>query len=232
MKHCILAAVGTLFALPALSNHHEGPVTAALMIDELEYRWQDGEDPMAWSAALSVGTDRQQVWLVSEGDRTRGELGGNELRAYYSHQIKSDWNVNVGWRGDVKPEPGRDWFLLGLEGAAPGQVGAAITAYSGDGGDSALRLEIERGFDLTSNWVLTPEVKIDFYGQDSPELGLGSGLSTVEFAARLAYEWSPAFAPYLGAIWVKPVGQTEDYLRAEGDGGSVTQILVGVSVAF
>jgi len=207
-------------------------VKVEFMLDELEYRWQDGDDPLAWSAALYAGTESRGFWLISEGDHTFGELGGNEMRAYYSHGLDIGWNVNVGWRGDAKPEPGRDWVLLGFEGQAPGAVGMALTVYGADSGDSAFRLEADRSFELASNWVLTPEMKANFYGQNTPETGNGAGLSVLEIAVRLAYEWSPAFTTYVGAIWESTYGRTADWVEAEGDDRSVTQMMVGVSLAF
>lgn len=219
-------------ALPALAGDESRRIDLDFMVDELEYRWQDGDDPLAWSAALSAGTERHRVWLISEGDHTFGDLGGNELRAYYSYTMDSSWNVNVGWRGDVNPDPRQDWFLLGVEGEAPGDIGLGATVYATDGGDSGFRLEVERGFSPARNWFLTPELKANFYGQNTPETGLGSGLSTLELALRLGYEFTPSFATYVGVVWEGAFGTTADYAEAEGEDRSETQFLLGVSISL
>ncbi len=233
MKNKTFFLISTLFAVPALSSATSSDnVRAEFMLDEFEYRSQPGENPVAWSAAISVGTENRQLWLISEGERTRGRLDGNELRAYYSHRIQPEWSVNVGWRGDVKPAPERNWFLLGVEGSVPYDIGMAFSLYLGDGGDTAMRFELEREFSLAPDWVLTPQIKVNGYGQNDPETGTGSGLADFEFAVRLAYELSPSVVPYIGAIWAKPYGQTADYARAEGEGGSSTQVLLGISLQF
>ncbi|MEJ2443594.1 MAG: copper resistance protein B [Exilibacterium sp.] len=233
MKNIVLILLSTLAAVPAFSSElHSDKVGAEFMLDEFEYRSQPGENPVAWSAAISVGTENRQLWLISEGERTRGRLDSNELRAYYSHRMQPDWYINVGWRGDIKPEPERKWFLLGVEGSVPYDIGMAFSLYSGDDGDTAIRFELEREFNLARDWMLTPQIKVNGYGQNDPETGTGSGLADFEFAVRLAYELSPAVVPYIGAIWAKPYGQTADYARAEGEGGSTTQVLFGVSLQF
>jgi len=211
----------------------EPAVNASLMFDEMEYRWQEeGDDPSAWSIAATVSKGQHSLWLVSEGDHTFGDLGGHELLGFYSYATESGWNINAGWRGDNKPEPGQDWALVGIDGQLPGAVAIAGTAYFGAGGDTAFRLEMERSFTPAANWYLTPELRADFYGQDTPAMGRGSGLSTLELAVRLGYQWNDNFATYLGAIWGEAHGTTGDYLAAGGDDRTVTQYLLGISFSF
>ncbi len=216
----------------ALACANEEPINASLMFDELEYRGQKGDDPKAWSIAATVNRGKHSLWLVSEGDHAFGEIGGHELLGYYSYATDSGWNLNAGWRGDSNPEPDKDWALLGIDGELPGAVGVAGTAYLASGGDSAFRLEMERSFIPAKNWYFTPELRADFFGQDMPESGQGSGLSTLEFAARLGYQWTSNFATYAGVIWGKAYGSTGDYLAEEGEDRTTTLYLVGVSFSF
>ena len=51
------------------------PIGVSFMLDELEYIFDDGADPIAWSAALAIGNSERQLWLVSEGGHNRGALG-------------------------------------------------------------------------------------------------------------------------------------------------------------
>lgn len=219
--------------MSALACATEDAVNASFMVDEMEHRWQQGVDnPISWSVAGTVNKGKHSVWLVSEGDHTFGDIGGHEVLGFYSYATDSGWNLNGGWRSDSKPEPGKDWALLGIAGQLPGAVAIAGTAYFASGGDSAFRLEVERTFTPAANWYLTPEIRADFYGQDMPESGRGSGLSTFEFAARLGYQWNDNFATYVGAIWGKAYGTASDYLTAGGDDDSVTQYLLGISLSF
>lgn len=211
----------------------DAPLVASVSFDELEYRWLgNADDPVAWSVAANVSRGRHSLSLVSEGDHTFGDLGGHELLVYYSYATPTDWNVNVGWRGDLKPSPQQDWTLFGVDGELPGQVAVAGTAYFAPGGDTAFRLEVERGLSLAPKWQLTPEVRADFFGQDMPESGRGSGLSTLEFALRLGYAWYDGFETYSGVVWGKAFGATGDFVASEGDDRITVQYVLGVSFAF
>lgn len=233
-KSTYLVAVVYLAVLSnlAIADDRIDPVRTSFSLDEFDYRWQDGDDPLAWSVSASVGTKRHKMWLISEADRTRGQLGSSEVRLYYSHQMRLGWNVVLGWRGDTKPEPDQNWLLVGAEGSLPRNVDTTITLYGGEGRETALRLELEREFGITPALSLTPQIKIDWYGQENAARGLGSGLSTVETAMRLSYSWTHSFTPYLGIIWVGSFGNTADLIRAEGDSVNVTQALIGFSYSF
>ena len=208
------------------------PIGASILIDELEYRLQSGENPLAWSVAVPVGAEKHQLWLISEGDSTRGAVGSNEIRALYSVRMSPDWRLNMGWRGDVKPGPKRNWVLLGLEGEGPFQIEGAVSLIAGKNLGSGLRLELERAFELAPRWSLTPEIKLNLHSRNDPTTGAGSGLSTGEAGLRMAYELSPNFVPYLGIIWERSYGQTAHFARKKGAGGSATHVLAGISLQF
>lgn len=229
----LLATCFTSTLACASQEPTQKPINASLMFDEMEYRWhEEGDDPVSWSIAATINRGKHSLWLVSEGDHTFGDIGGHELLGFYSYATDSGWNLNAGWRGDSKPKPDKDWALLGIDGQLPGSVAIAGTAYFSAGGDSAFRLEMERTFTPAKNWYLTPEMRADFYGQDMPASGRGSGLSTLEFAARLGYQWNDNFATYMGAIWGKAYGTTGEYVAAEGDDSTTTQYLMGISLSF
>ena len=47
--------------------------------------------------------------------------------------------------------------------------------------------------------------------------GIGSGLSTVEAGLRLRYEFTAAFAPYIGVVHERSFGDTADFRPNEGE---------------
>lgn len=233
MKNLITGIIITIVGAHATwAMAGSDPVAATFVLNELEYRFENGEDPLAWSAEMSLGTRTRQLWLVSEGGSNHGVLGEHELRAYYSHALGRESALIAGWRGDLKPEPDRDWALLGLETLGPWEIEATLTAFAGQHGRSALRLELARGFEFGRAWLLVPELKANWHGHNDPEQGAGSGLSTVELGARLAYTMTPSLAPYIGVIWERPFGTTADLAEADGEGGSNSQFLVGFSLQF
>ena len=68
---------------------------------------------------------------------------------------------------------------------------------------------------LTQQWVLSPEIEINFHGKNDEAREVGSGLSNIEAGIRLRYEVKREFAPYIGIHWEKKFGNTADYAREE-----------------
>src|SRR3546814_13736328 len=72
------------------------------------------------------------------------------------------------------------------------------TAYVGESGQTAARLEAEYDTLITNRLILQWLAETEaYYGKDDPERGVGSGLSTVEAVLRLPFEIRRHFAPYL-----------------------------------
>ena len=70
------------------------------------------------------------------------------------------------------------------------------------------------------------------YGKADPLAGIGSGLSTVEFGARLRYEITRQFAPYFGVEHDRAFGNTADLRRNAGHDAGDTRVVAGVRVWF
>lgn len=230
IRIALTTALLLLTAVQSYSAELNNGVQASLSFDELEYHTED--ESTAWSANFSMGTDTHQFNLVSEGERTSDGLAGHELRAHYTKALSSKVGVNLGWRGDLQPSSSRDWFLLGVSWDAPFELEAGSALFVGSGGRLGLRLEVERGFQITPSLLLTPEAKVNSYSEDDIQTGIGSGLSELELAMRLAYEVSPLFSPYIGIIWRRPYGKTADFARAEGEHRGNVQFLMGVNFAL
>jgi len=79
---------------------------------------------------------------------------------------------------------------------------------------------------------LQPRAEVNLSAQDIPELGIGSGLDTVELGIRLRYEFAREFAPYIGVEQEWRVGQSADYARANGEDPSVTNYVIGLRFWF
>ena len=86
--------------------------------------------------------------------------------------------------------------LFGLETEA--------TAFIGEGGQSALRLEAEYDILLTQRWVLQPTAELNLHGRNDEARGVGAGFSDASLGLRLRYEISRQFAPYIGVTGTVP----------------------------
>ena len=80
--------------------------------------------------------------------------------------------------------------------------------------------------------ILEPEIEIDAALQDVPELGIAAGLEKVELGARLRYEISQRFAPYVGVHWERKLGGTADLARAAGEKRSAVSAVFGIRTWF
>ena len=221
-----LALSGTAFAAG-----EDDPLLFKVMIDQLEWRDTNG-DPLVWDADAWVGKDLNKLWVKTEGEHTDGETEEAEVQLLYSRAVAPYWDLQAGWRHDVKPEPTRDWFAIGFKGLAPYWFEVDAALFAGGNGQLAARLDAEYELMLTQRWVLTPEIELDLHGKDDRETGVGSGLSDMELGLRLRYEVRREFAPYIGVNWEKKFGKSADFAEEEGEATDDVQFVAGVRVWF
>ncbi len=233
MKRQLLLALGGLLACSgALAAADDDPLLLKLMIDKLEWRAADGPNPWVWDADAWVGKDLNKLWFKTEGEYADGTTEAAFGEALYSRAISPYWDLQAGWRHDFRPQPSRDWFAIGFQGLAPYWFEVDATLYAGGNGTVFGRLDAEYELMITQRLVLSPELETNFYGNDDPARGIGSGFSDLELGLRLRYEIRREFAPYIGVNWEKKFGGTADYAREEGESTSDLQVVVGLRAWF
>ena len=158
------------------------------------------------------------------------------MQLLYSQAIAPFWDFQLGWRRDFEikdaQKPEQDWAVIGFQGLAPYFFEVDTAFFIAESGSTALRFEAEYEMMLTQQWVLSPEVEVNLYGQNDQALGQGSGLSDIEFGLRLRYEIKREFAPYIGINWSKKYGNSAEYASLQGEDTSDTQIVIGVRAWF
>ncbi|WOX06906.1 copper resistance protein B [Microbulbifer pacificus] len=200
-------------------------------IDQLEAREHEGS---ALKGNLWFGSDFNKLWLKTEVEREDGETSNSELQALYSRAVAPYWDLKVGVRHDFILEYGdsKNWAAIGFNGLAPYFFEVDSTLFLGEDGDSALRLEAEYELLFTQQWILSPEIEMNFYGQNDRDTHTGSGLSDIEAGLRLRYEFTPQFAPYVGVHYEKKFGNTADFLRDAGESSGETTWVIGLHAWF
>ncbi|WP_231759350.1 copper resistance protein B [Microbulbifer elongatus] len=225
-------AVSNLEHAPNQPDHvmdHEVLLTK-VTIDQLEAREHDGS---ALEGSLWFGGDFNKLWLKTEVEREEGETEKAELQALYSRAIAPYWDLQLGARHDFELETdSRNWGVIALNGLAPYFFEVDTSLFIGEDGESAFRVEAEYELLLTQQWILSPEIEVNFFGQNSPEQHTGSGLSDIEAGLRLRYEFTPQFAPYIGVNYEKKFGNTADFARQEGESVSETLWVIGLHAWF
>ncbi|UZS74145.1 copper resistance protein B [Pseudomonas syringae] len=211
---------------------HDSAINSYFLADKLE--WQDANDgsALAWDLSGWIGGDIDRLLLRSEGERTNGKTEVAEIQALWGHSISPWWDVVAGARQDFKPGAPQTWAAFGLQGQAISDLDIEATAFIGEAGQTAARLEADYDLQLTSNLVLQPTAELNFYGKNDPQRGNGSGLSTSEFGLRLRYEITPQFAPYVGVSWDRSYGKTADYAREDDEDTQDARLVVGVRMWF
>lgn len=236
-KHAFSLLVFTISLLlghvsPALADGKDDPLLTKVLIDQFEKRNTDGSDPLVLDGQAWIGRDLQKLWLKTEIERVDNETEEAELQALYSHAIAPYWDLQLGLRQDFQPSPSRSWAVFGFQGLAPYFFEVDTALFIGESGRTALRLEAEYQLLFTQKLILTPDVKVNFYGQNDKDLSIGSGLSDVEAGLRLRYEIRREFAPYIGVNWNKSFGNTADFARDQGEDTDDHQWVIGLRAWF
>ncbi|MGV6827509.1 MAG: copper resistance protein B [bacterium] len=225
----LLAALST----PVFAASKDDPLLFKFMLDQFEVREADEGNPLVVEADAWIGKDINKAWFKADIERIDGEYEQLEFQALYSRAISAYWDFQAGWRHDAKPsDEKRDWAVLGFRGLAPYYFDIDASLYLGESGQTSLGLDAEYEVMLTQKWVLVPELQVNLFGKDDPDIGQGSGLSDIELGLRLRYEIRREFAPYIGVNWEKKFGQTADYAREEGEETSDLQFVVGFHAWF
>lgn len=197
----------------------------SLFVDHFEYTERDGNNSIVGDAQLWFGNDEHKFGVKLEGEYDLEESVTEELevQALYHRPINPFWNLQIGLRHDFKPEPVRDYFVLGLEGEAPYGIEMDAAFFLNDKSDFSFRLKSEYDLRFTQRLILQPKIEVNYAISDDTIRGIGEGFYNVNFALRLRYEIKREFAPFIGVSWDKAYGETDDLLQAAGkdDGFSV-----------
>ena len=208
--------------------------TTGVVIDRLEAGFGDDDETWLWDVQGWTGGDIHRFWWKSEGE---GDFDGGleevEVQALYGRAITPFWDVQAGVRQDFRRH-GEDTthLVLGVQGLAPHWWEVDAAAFLSTEGDLTARVEAEYDQRLTQRLILQPRFEADLSAGDIPELGLGSGLTSVEAGLRLRYEIRREFAPYVGVEWSRALGETADLIEAAGGDAEDTRLVVGLRAWF
>lgn len=228
-----LTAADRAAAFPAVRHghaSHDRSLHAYWLADRLEWR-DDGSGP-AWEGLAWIGGDLDRLWLRSEGEAGDDGIEHGEVEVFYGRSLTPWWDLLAGLRHDIGEGPSRTWLALGVQGLAPYKFEVDATLYLGHGGRSAAVLEAEYDTLLTGRLVLQWQAAASLHGRDDAAAGIGSGLSTVEAGARLRYEITRRFAPYVGVEFERAFGDTAQLRRAHGEPDSGRRVVAGVRFWF
>ena len=228
-----ISAMTALTSHDLLAQEHENPdpLLGTVVIEQFE--WCDtSSDPLILEGHGWFGHDLHKLWVKADVEWVEDAVEEAEVQALYSRAVSAFWDVQMGVRADLEPSPSRTWGVIGVQGLAPYFYDIDAALFVGESSRVAARISAEYEIMLTQNWVISPEVSLDFFGQNDPGAQRGSGLSTAHAGLRLRYEIRREFAPYIGVNWQKKFGNTADYSRLHGEEVDDAHWVLGVRAWF
>ncbi|MDF8335475.1 copper resistance protein B [Novosphingobium cyanobacteriorum] len=201
--------------------------------DLAELQVRNGSDGYRWEGEGWFGGDIDRLVIRSKGEGSFGQrIEKVEVQALYSRAISPFWNVQVGLRHDIVPNPSRTYAVVGIEGIAPYWLHSTGQVFLSNKGELLARIEGSYDERITQRLILQPRAELDLSAQDVPASGIGSGLSSFELGARLRYEIRREFAPYIGVEWSRKASGTARYSRLRGEDPSAVNFVGGVRFWF
>jgi copper resistance protein B len=186
-----------------------------------------------WEGEAWFGGDEHRFVLKSEGEGARGHgVEDAEVQALYSRPVGVYTDVQVGVRHDFEPGPSRTYTTVGFETLAPYWFEIEGALFLSEKGHLSARLEGSTDYRLAQRLVLQPRAELNFAAESDARRGIGSGLSDAEVGLRLRYEIRREFAPYVGVVWSRKVGDTADFARAKGEDVEDVRAVVGLRAWF
>ena len=220
-------------AREAMMKEQGGLAYGQALLNIFEYQVHDGHDGYRWDGEAFYGGDINRLWIKSEGEgELRRNIDSAEVQLLYSRAIDPFFNLQAGIRQDFGPSPKRSYATLGFEGLAPGFFKLEGAVFLSTKGDVLARMEGYYDQPITQRLILQPRIELNLSAQDVPENGIGAGLTNAELGARLRYEFSRRFAPYIGVSYSRKTAASARFARMSGEDVETTSFVAGIRFWF
>jgi copper resistance protein B len=222
----VAALLSGFLACSAHAGMMDDPTVSKLTVNHLEISNQD-HNPVHWDADFWVKQYLDKLVLRSAGESAQGQ-SHSQNSLLYGRAITPFWDVEFGLGHDIYEQKSHNWGIVGLSGLAPYFFETQVQALVDGNGKAGVRLMGEYDALLTQKWILSPEIEVAAYSDDIPEIGLGSGLSSMSLGLRLRYEIKRELAPYVGVEWHKLYGDTAKFQNEDQQ----TSLVAGIRFWF
>ena len=221
-------------AFPSVSGHaaRDRELVSFVEFNRLEAWNADDGTGLSWDARAWIGYDVNKLWVRTEGERIDGSTESADIELLYGRAVARWWDLVAGVRHDLEPGESQSWAAVGVIGLAPQKFEVEATAYIGDSGRTAARLEVEYELLLTNRLIAQPLIELNLLGKDDPERAQAAGFTTVEAGLRLRYEFNRKLAPYVGIVYERALGDTADLRRLDGNDIDDTRVVAGLRMWF
>jgi copper resistance protein B len=228
-KTLLIAAMEPDAAMPPVMD---SGITAHVLFDQLEGRFNGSNPEFRWDGQGWVGTDFDKLWIKSEGTLSNGTLGDGQQQFLYDRAITTYFDLQGGLRSDLDSRPTRNWAAFGIQGLAPYFFDLEVTGYASSEGHFAGKVQASYDLLITQRLILQPQAELNIYSKADPARLVGAGFSDIDTGLRLRYELSRKFAPYLGVVYEGTFGQTAKFARQAGESTGDVRFVLGVRAWF
>jgi copper resistance protein B len=204
----------------------------SIIVDRLEGVNARDDFSMTYDWQAWYGQDYNKLVVRAEGEIDQGTFKNARNEALWAHALTAYWDTQVGVRIDSGLGTDRVWGAFGVQGFAPYWLYVEATAYVGEEGRTAFRLETEYDVLITQKLILQPRIEMNFYSDRDLSRLVSSGLSNIEAGMRLRYEFKREFAPYIGIEWASTFGSAADLIQSQGKQAEETRFVAGVHFWF
>ncbi len=199
----------------------DDPLITFVKINQLEARDADEGSLVTWDVNAWIGKDLDKLWLKLQGEQLDGVVESQNLDILYNTAISAFWDLQIGVRAELTPEPTQYWLGAGFMGIAPYQIEMDINAFANENGLIHFSLNAEYEYMFSQRLILVPEVGFSIFSDDDIARGIESGLANIELGLRLSYEIKREFAPYIGVNFEAKDAKNFD-----------SQLLIGIRTWF
>ena len=205
---------------------------AHVLFNQLEGRTIGESTDLRWDGEGWLGTDRNRLWIKSEGTLHGSSLSDGDHEVLYDRPIPRlrYLDAQAGIREDLDSFANRTWGAVGIEGLAPSFFQIEPTFYFRDGGHVAGKITASYDLRITQRLIAQPELEMNFYSKPDPARGLGTGLTDLDTGIRLRYEVRRKLAPYAGFAYTAQYGSTALYSHRSADSVSNPRFIFGIRV--
>ena len=237
VKGIFKAIVGLAMLFPVMATAEEpANIYYGFQMEEFEYRYgEGGEELLAFDADAFIGTDELKLRWEGDGEFDLNVDKFESLSNQLSLQtpISDFWDIKGGVRYTSPEGPDRWYAAVGLNGLAPQWIEVDTNLYLSEKGDLSADLDVEYQVLLTNYLILTPSATVDVAFSSDRDIGVGSGVNSVEAGLRLSYDvWDRIFSPYVGVVYERKFGQTANFVEAEGEIADIWYAVIGAKLMF
>ena len=234
----LAVAVVPVFMTGEAKAQAASPMVWGVQIEELEHRFGDEDERVnVWNADAFVGNDEFRARWLSEGeyDDVRNRFEGLENRFVGQIPISDFFDAKAGVRFDTPNGKNQDrtYAVLGIAGLAKQWFEIDADLFYSDKRNLSARLDAEYELLVTNKLILTPSVDLNYAFTDDTEIELKSGFSSLEAGARLSYDLvDRMISPYVGVVYERKLGNTADFVKAEGEDYEAWFGTIGLKMVF